>query len=619
MGSNSSYDREIHSLSATWRTVRLESVDTLLQCIEAVAGTSTAYVASGGALAVAHLASDLHSDRLGALSRAVTPLALAGLGSGAIQSCVIFSARARHQDVVFAVEQADRLDADQVVMVTLLGEHEIAPEIAKRTTIIQLQAEARDGFLATNSVLLMSGMWAQAHEALEGRTLPNSLPSLDGGTVYELPRARILALHGPPSGAAAVDLEARLSETGMAQVQVADYRNFAHGRHLGFASHLRKTSVVSLVQPETLELADATLAELPPESHVVQLRTSLVGVAGTLDLMVNTMRLTASMAPNRAIDVGAPEVPQFGRRLYKLPASNHMARHRSTAVSRKLRAAGFTHSVPSSVATTADEAYSRWLERLYDQDFGGLVLDHDGTCTSTSLRDSRPPESVRTSILRVLSHGVPVAIATGRGRSIFSMLNGWIPDELRHIVFVGAYSGATWCRLDRPGEQPDGPSDPDIVEAARRLDCFPMTMLAQIDVRPNQITITPRTTRVTSRSLIPSVQDLIRGVDDLQVRIRASGHSVDITGAKANKARALARLEEITGAHVLAIGDQGQHPGNDVTLLAATPYSLTVDHASGDFTRCWHLDPCDNRGPELLALYLGRTRLRNGKVKVVPK
>lgn len=615
MVSDTAYDREIGSLSSTWERVRSEQIEPLLSCVEAVAGTPTAYVASGGAFAVAQLASDLHSDRLGGLSRAVTPLTLAGLGPGSIQSCVIFSARARHQDVAFAVEQADRLDVDQVFMVTLLGEHEIAPQIARRANILRLSTDAKDGFLATNSVLLMSGMWARAHEKLEDRDVPRILPGL-AKLHYESPRARVVALFGPPSAAAAMDLEARLSETGMAQVQMADYRNFAHGRHLGFASHLRKTSVVALVQPETSELAEATMAEFPSETHVIKLRTDLEGVAGTLDLIVRTMRLTATMAPNRAVDVGAPDVPQFGRRLYKLPASNHMARHSMTAVSRKLRAAGFTHAVPPEVTTMARREYETWLQRLREQEFGGLVLDHDGTCTSTSSRDSEPSQSVQAGILRILSNDVPVAFATGRGKSIFPMLQRWIPATFQQLVFVGAYSGATWRSLDDAEEPMEDEPDPYIIEAARRLDRFPITTVAAVEVRPNQITVTPHTSRVTPRSLVPSVQELVRGTDDLQVRIRASGHSVDITGAKANKARVVAKLSEFVRAHVLAIGDQGQHPGNDVTLLAATPYSLTVDRASGDFSRCWHLDPCDTRGPELLASYLQRTTVSNGKMRI---
>lgn len=615
----SSYDREILSLARTWESVRSSSVSSLSSCVEAVAGTSTAYVASGGALAVAQLASDLHSERLGALSRAVTPLALAGFGPGSIQSCVIFSARARHQDVAFAVEQADRLDVDRVFMVTMLRADEVPQPIASRATVIRLAAIANDGFLATNSVLLMSGMWARAHEAIEDRSLPEILPGLASSPTSPPPRARIVVLYGPPSGAAAVDLEARMSETGMAQVQLADYRNFAHGRHLGFASHLRKTSVVALVQPETIELADATIAEFPTDTHVAELRTDLPGIAGTLDLLVGTMRITANMAPNRALDVGSPEVPQFGRRLYKLPASHHMAQHSTTAVSRKLRAAGFTYSVPTHVSLVAHREYEGWLERLYDQAFGGLVLDHDGTCTSTSSRDRLPPTGVQDAIIQALRNSVPVAIATGRGRSIFALLGRWVPTDLQRLVFVGAYSGATWNALDSGHLLEEGEPDPDIVEASRRLRCFPLNDVAKIETRGHQITLTPLTPKVTARSLIPSVQDHIRGVDDLEVRIRASGHSVDITGSKANKARTLMRLSDLVGAPVLAIGDQGQHPGNDVGLLAATPFSLTVDRASGDFSRCWHLDPCNTRGPELLAKYLQRATFRNGRLRMSPR
>jgi hypothetical protein len=61
--------------------------------------------------------------------------------------------------------------------------------------------------------------------------------------------------------------------------------------------------------------------------------------------------------------------------------------------------------------------------------------------------------------------------------------------------------------------------------------------------------------------------------------------------------------ERADGA-VMAIGDQGHLGGNDFELLAATPWSLSVDRCSADPTRCWNLDSTGRRGPDVLLRYL---------------
>src|SRR5260370_29648479 len=44
-------------------------------------------------------------------------------------------------------------------------------------------------------------------------------------------RQHFIVLHSPSLDAAAWDLESKFSEAALGSIQVADYRNFAHGRH----------------------------------------------------------------------------------------------------------------------------------------------------------------------------------------------------------------------------------------------------------------------------------------------------------------------------------------------------------------------------------------------------
>ena len=58
-------------------------------------------------------------------------------------------------------------------------------------------------------------------------------------------RATIVVLHGHVTQAAAIDLESKLTEAALGQVQLADYRNFAHGRHHWFAKHGESSAIIT--------------------------------------------------------------------------------------------------------------------------------------------------------------------------------------------------------------------------------------------------------------------------------------------------------------------------------------------------------------------------------------
>lgn len=618
MSQASGYGRELARLSDTWAAVHEYDCRKLTAALEGLLGVPTAYVASGGALAVARFAADLHVNRFESLARATTPLELLGFGPSRRMACVLFSARARHSDVTLAAEQAASLMADPLILVTQVPSSDVDPDIRRRARVITLPKLAPDGFLATNSVLLMTGIWARVHEHLAGEALPASLPSLHESAVSRVPRSRIVVLYGPTSASAAVDLEARLSETGVAQVQLADFRNFAHGRHSGFATNLERTSVVALTQPESSSLSQATKSEFPPETDWFDLSTPLSGPAGTIDLLVASMKFAGAIGWNRSIDVSSPSVPDYGRRLYRLDSTDFAPSFRRSPLDLKLLSAGLVHLSDPSVRRDFANSYGKWKEELHAANLGGLVIDHDGTCTTTRDRDGLPPRPVRNHILRLLDSGCPIAVATGRGWSIRSLLRKWVPQEYWNNVHLGAYSGSTWVRLmDERGEK--GEMHPDIVAAGERIREHPLSRMATVDIRSDQITITPRLPAIAPNAVAITVLDLVRRKPALPVAVNVSGHSVDILSPRADKALVVQALTDHTGKPALAIGDQGQYPGNDHSLLASTVYSLTVDTASADPTRCWHFEQCDIRGPGLLETYLARLRYSKRTLKFTPE
>jgi hypothetical protein len=97
------------------------------------------------------------------------------------------------------------------------------------------------------------------------------------------------------------------------------------------------------------------------------------------------------------------------------------------------------------------------------------------------------------------------------------------------------------------------------------------------------------------------------------VSIVSSGHSIDILVSPASKTNVIRQMEDrflIPSSNILAIGDQGWHPGNDHELLTHTP-SLSVDEVSPLLNTCWRLTPPMVKGPQGTLWYLNRLQAAN--------
>lgn len=452
-----------------------------------------------------------------------------------------------------------------------------------------------DGFLATNSVLAMAVSACSAY----GWALPPRLPWLNFDHARDLTpvRSRCVVLSGPRYSSVAQDLEARFSESGLAFVQATDYRNFAHGRHAGVARLLDELSVVAFVAPEYRLLAERTISLLPSDTHLVELATDLSFPSGVLDLLVASMRLVGATGDSRDFDVARPSVPAFGRKLYHMRMGSLDQDDRSLPVERKLDAADLGARYREPVSS----ALGVWLQDIRRQQFRALVLDYDGTCCFTADRFDPPPDPVIDGLVGLLKHGLVLGFASGRGRSLAEAARQWIPRALWDQVTLGLYNGTVRVQLSSPLEDYRVPAEP-MRRVADQLGELQTLGDTRIDARRTQVSVSCE--GLTGTQLLPIVQAMFARGHALDLRIVASGHSVDITPSSESKASVVHVVGSSVRGGVLAIGDQGQPGGNDFDMLAASPWSLSVDRCSPDLSRCWNLDTAGATGPDVLHQYL---------------
>ncbi len=468
----------------------------------------------------------------------------------------------------------------------------------------------KDGFLAINSLLASVALLIRAYSTAFSRSqaLPGNLPALLGEDFgpqsnQELDRRcrplwdrqTLVVLHGPTTQAAAIDLESKFSEAALGGVQLADYRNFAHGRHHWLAKRGDETGILAIITDDDRELAEALLALLPASIPIVHLAAQGRGVVACLAALTQVFVVTGSAGKARGIDPGDPGVPAFGRKIYHLRAFGRNATPVSTipageaaAVERKSGV-----SIPCLIAQDRlDEwrtAFKEFVKRLTGPTYQGVVLDYDGTLCDEGHRFEPLPVQVSRELNRLLRAGVVVGIATGRGKSVKSALHEAIERRNWGRVVVGYYNGGDIGVLDDDG-RPDGADRVDdaldAVANALRADPY-FTRFTKLTFRRPQITVEPKP-EALGEQIWGFLQQRLYTLDAPGVIALRSSHSMDIVAPGVCKRAVTDRVRQVLGAApdhpVLCIGDRGRWPGNDFSLLSGA-HSLSVDEVSPDASR----------------------------------
>ncbi|WP_146232837.1 MULTISPECIES: hypothetical protein [unclassified Curtobacterium] len=599
------YRAESGELPQVYRLAAAVTVDKTLRRL--MSSRHAYMIASGGAAPAAAIAAKLHSDN-GASAEVVSPLAFIERRALPTDSiAVVFSARARHPDSSMAVSHALAHGLHVVLLTTRSPSELAAPFNSFRVHVITVPtARPKDGFLATGSVLSMSTVVARAYESTLPPTL--SLPALPELTS----EGPLVVLYGSGGYPAALDIQIRYEELGLAPVELADYRNFAHGRHVGLQRRASHAAVLALITPEVEAIAERTLRTVPSAIRIVRIRTTTPGVAGSLQLLAAAMQTPTLRAAAQNLALSKPPVPAFGRELYHLPFKRLFPTPEDNPVTRKARAIGTTSSDALPLVRVAYDRWRLWVGR---QRFTTIVLDYDGTCVDTTARYELPRAEIRDALLQLLQNGLQLAFASGRGSSLYTALQAWVPEHLRSQVQLGLHNGAWEQALDAPLTPPKDESA-WVQEVCASLAAF--VELGAIVVRQGhqQVGVEPAgngASVAAARSIVNSVVELL----DAPVQVVSSGHSVDVVAADSGKAPFLRKLQQRSGA-ALAVGDQGAPGGNDFALLTATKLSVSVDRCSPALDRCWPLGRSGQRGPDALLDVVGMLHTSNGVTRLVP-
>lgn len=633
------YEHEMAKLPATFEWSCAADLGRLVSATERSASLPLRSIGSGGSFSVAHLHAVLHTEFTGLPAMAATPLESIRRSWSRRSALWFLSAGGRNIDVRASVEAAIRREPEQLTvvcgstsgpLVTLVAQHDYVD-------FLPFSGPAgRDGFLATNSALMFATLLARSYET--GLASPERWSETEGlvrsalqpevmAEWRDLARPvvachNLIVLHGPATSAGAVDIESKFTEAGLANVQTADYRNFAHGRHHWIARHGATTGVLALASSEDGALQERTLDVLPPEVPVARIGVAGLGHQAALTSLVSALAITGVAGEQVGLDPGRPHVPEFGRSLYRLTGWRPRQRTRIDGLSIRGAAAIERKSGVTTEVLKRDGELKSWTEdldgfcgRLEEAAFDGIVFDFDGTIVDTRRRFEPPQAAMVAALIALLDEGVSIGFATGRGRSVTRDLRSVLPDRHWGQVTVGYYNGTQVAALDSD-EIPvrDQLPEPAIATFLLVLEGNPRILrLATIERSASQITIAPNEGG-RLEEVFALVQESL-AINPGDVQVLCSGHSVDVLPRSASK---LAVLQAVGGGpgEVLRVGDQGQWPGNDYQLLGSG-LALSVDAVNADRGTCWNLGSPGQRGPAITLEYLGALRPHGGRLSVV--
>lgn len=619
------YNRELEALSDTYAWAMRLPIDELQIAIGDLRSAPLLVVGSGGSLAAASFVASVHEACTGQMSRAATPLDASNLQSARQLHVMFLSAGGRNADVRGAFEAVVKLEPLSVVVMCFAPGSPLARQARRssRTHVFETELpHGKDGFLSVNSLLAFAVLCMRAYAP--AGAMPDDLQALESGYAdrhlpFEEMRPQldalwrkkyILLIHGADLHPAAVDMESKFSEAALGALQVADLRNFAHGRHHWLAKRGNDTAVILLTSDRDANVAKRTARLLPKEVLSVVVKVPGEGLVASLRALLWVFHFASFAGGVLGIDPGRPGVPDFGGRIYSLNIWRSQLQRtdiKRIAVDRKLAACCLPPL--SDLRSRWEQGFEGFVNRLQKTRFQAIVCDFDGTLVDSSQRFGLIAEDLADKLNWILAAGIPIGIATGRGESVRKVLQTAVKPELQRGVYVGYHNCSDIVRLDiAPSKNTDGLLSHSLTTALENLRNSEV-ICDVCTIHPNANQIGLRARNGIGVDLVHKLaRDVLSPLIGRDVYCFVSTHSVDIVPTDTTKTCLNRHLERLGFQQQLVIGDMGEWPGNDYALLAE-PFSISSDRVSTSVSTCWNLAPVGHANSSATKLYLDAIRL----------
>lgn len=592
-------------------------------------------IGSGGSLSACYFLAML-LQKNGYISKAATPLDLYYAKEIIHSSNIIFiSASGKNSDILFAHSLSAEFEAKNIFSICMKQGSLLAKQAQKYSISKMLEfnlPSGKDGFLATNSLIayfVIAKRLFSREPAIQNLTLTNiQFNEIEKFSSLLHKYFSITILYSGWGLPVAIDMESKFTEAGLGNSHMADFRNFAHGRHNWFDKKKEEAAIVALITPENEEIAEKTLALLPKKIPVLRLKSSCFESDASVDLLIQSFHLVKQIGTLVSIDPGRPGVPSYGSKLYNLKYASLFLDEASKSNERKLALPIIRKVGYADYLLMSEKEKEFWMNSLADfknkfkkEKFGGIIFDYDGTLCDSENRYNLPNDGIKDKLIHLLENKAIIGIATGRGKSVRKDLQAFIPEHLRERVIIGYYN-CSQIGLLSENKIPNKKVIKDVLSEVVTILQGNDYIIGNIshELKPKQVEIKIKD-KLRSKAIKQGIFDLLVASFLGKIEILESSHSLDIITADVSKRLIIDSCKSIAAANKLplnfiCIGDKGKWPGNDYSLLSEE-YSLSVDEVSMDSKSCWNLAGLGIRNSDATLEYLNRMNIsKDGIIKL---
>jgi HAD superfamily hydrolase (TIGR01484 family) len=410
-----------------------------------------------------------------------------------------------------------------------------------------------------------------------------------------------------------LDFESKFVEGGLGWIEIAEGKNFTHGRFVNSWRRKSGTAIVLLATLDNQEFINSFREAYQTTFPILTILSTNPGALGGLELFLFVFYLFRTLGRLRSINISSPEIPNEARTMFRggalykglalreklTPDINVITElKRSLLRMRNTREEEIERTVPRPVVAAS-------ITDLYSTKFAGLVCDYDGTLVSLDKKDDPLDRELVLQLERLLREEIRIAIITGRGGSAFESLQVSINPSLHHLVYCYLNNGGVLKRLDA--------DKPLKIHKLERIELMERRLNESTELKSclTRLKVAKYSSQITANLGHPEQSDkvlcLINALlVDFQslVQVRTSGSSVDIFPRSVSKRTACDDFKDRLGQCsenpiLLILGDSGQEDGNDFELLQQR-FSLSVDRFHWVPSTCFpvlDLDRASIRGP----------------------
>lgn len=338
------FERKIKQFPEIIKWAGSQDIELLSEYLLSEKGISRIFLASGGSYSATAYA-ELLSVENGIMANAMTPFFYRTTGFDKIPSkMMIVSASGANGDVFRAFTSGMEGKVQNVSAITLTSKGRLQEQFRANgldTLFAYDIPTGRDGFLSTNTVLSFYILLYRAfgyedidklspevtkEEQEQIKEFVNHLKDIPDEDMTDQ-EAFLHKLEGVDSffilytgkgWPAALDIESKFSEGAVGNTQLADYRNFAHGRYNWFTQRPGQTGLICLQTPEDVDLSEVILKRPPIHVPILRLKTDFTTPLGVIDLLIKEHYLCSALGRRWGLDLSRPVVPDYGRFLSKI-------------------------------------------------------------------------------------------------------------------------------------------------------------------------------------------------------------------------------------------------------------------------------------------------------------